>query len=80
LSYYEKEVEKEQKALLASGHLVETKIPIPAGRSEQEVHKVQHEVWLRTRRYASSSIDTTNHQLLLISRPQDVVAFSAALN
>jgi len=79
LSYYEQGVDKEQKALLASGHLVETKIRIPAGRSEGDVTIALREVWQRKGLYFSALVDRTNHQFLLISRPQDVAAFSAAI-
>ena len=78
--YYSVEITKEEQRLLASGYFVETKIRIPAGRSEGEVTIALREVWQRKGLYFSALVDRTNHQFLLISRPQDVAAFSAALN
>jgi hypothetical protein len=79
MRYYEQAVAKEQRALLASGHLVETQIGIPAERPSRDVHKVLHAVYQRTGAYYSASVDETNHHVMLISKPQDVAGFSAAL-
>ena len=79
MSYYEEKAAKMRKALLASGHLVETRIRIPTDRSEQEVHKALYAAYQRTGCYYSASVEATNHQVLLISKPRDVAAFSAAL-
>jgi hypothetical protein len=79
LRYYEQAVAQEQKALLASGHLVETQIDIPTNRPPAEVRKVLDAIYQRTGAYYSASVDETNHCVRLISKPQDVAAFSAAL-
>src|SRR5437588_4027906 len=77
--YYCEEITKEEQRLLASGYFAETKIRIPADRSDREVHKALHAVCQRTDFYCDASVDVTNHYVLLLSRPQDVATFSAAL-
>jgi hypothetical protein len=79
MRYYEEAVAKEQKALLASGHLVETQIGIPSDRPSREVHKALYAAYQRIGAYYSASVDETNHHVMLISNPQDVAGFSAAL-
>ena len=79
MSYYEEQVAKMQESLLASGHLVETRIRIHTDRSDREVHKALYAACQRTGCYYSASIDATNHRVVLISKPRDVAAFSAAL-
>jgi hypothetical protein len=79
MRYYEEAAAKEQKALLASGHLVETQIGIPTDRPSRDVHKVLYAVYQRTGAYYSASVDEMNHHVILISKPQDVAGFSAAL-
>jgi hypothetical protein len=79
MRYYEEAVAKEQKALLASGHLVETQIRIPADRSAREVHKALYSAYQRTGAYYSASVDETKHHVMLLSKPQDVAGFSATL-
>ena len=46
--YYSVEITKEEQRLLASGYFVETKIRIPADRSDREVHKALYAVCQRT--------------------------------
>jgi hypothetical protein len=77
--YYSDEIHREEQRLLASGYFVQTKIRIPADRSEREVHKALHAVCQRTDFYCDASVDVTNHHVLLLSRPKDVATFSVAL-
>jgi len=79
MSYYEEQAARMQGALLASGDLVETRIPVPADGSERDMLKTLYAVCQRTGYFYTASIDTTNHQVRLISKPKDVAVFSAAL-
>jgi hypothetical protein len=77
--YYCTELHKEEVRLLAKGDLVQTQVPIPTNRVDRDVHVALHAVCQRTGAYVSCSIDATNHYVLLVSKPRDVAAFSAAL-
>ena len=77
--YYCTELGKEEQRLLASGYLVKTPVRIGGGRSDRDVHIALHSVCERTGAYCSASRDGTNDCVLLISKPQDVATFSAAL-
>jgi len=79
MSYHEEQAAKMQESLLASGHLVETRIRIPTDRSDREVHKALYAACQRTGCYYSAWVDATKHRVVLISKPRDVAAFSAAL-
>jgi hypothetical protein len=77
--YYCTELHKEEERLLATGDLVETPIGIATNRTDRDVTLALHAVCERTGAYCSHSIDVTNHSLLLITRPQDIAVFSAAI-
>jgi hypothetical protein len=77
--YYCTELHKEEVRLLATSDLVQTQVPIPTNRVDRYVHIALHAVCQRTGAYVSCSIDATNHYVLLVSKPLDVAAFSAAL-
>jgi hypothetical protein len=77
--YYSDEIHKEEQRLLAAGYFVQTKIRIPPDRSEREVQKALYTVYQRTDFYCDASVDVTNHDVLLLSRPEDIATFSAAL-
>lgn len=79
MRYYEDEVAKAQKALLASGDLVERRIAIPSARSDREIYTALYEVRQRTGAYYWAYVQSTNHLVLLVSRPRDIAAFSAVL-
>jgi hypothetical protein len=79
--YYEKEAEKEKKVLLASGQLVEIRVPYAADgiRSDREIAKALLAVRRRTGADYWIDFDLTNRLMLVACRPRDVAAFSPAL-
>ena len=77
--YFIEEADKEQKVLLASGHLVESKIAISGTRSRQEVYQALAKTYQQTGAYWAATVDLTNRVVLLISKPKDAASFAAAL-
>ena len=77
--YFSQEADREEQALLASGHLVRTRIKISDSQSSREALTA---LWYRHRRtgaYWSGSVERTNHMVVLVSKPKDVASFAAAL-
>lgn len=79
MRYYEEEAQKAQKALLASGHLIQTNIPFLPNRPEGEIHKSLYAVFQRTGAYYSAEVNQTNGSVLLVCKPKDLEEFAAAL-
>ena len=81
LVYYEREAGKEMKTLLASGQLVEIRIPYSAGgsRSDREIAIALLAVHRRTGAYYWIDFDRTNRLMLFACKPLDLGAFSTAL-
>jgi hypothetical protein len=77
LAYYEKVAAAEKKALLASGRLVEFRIPytVEGERSDREIAKTLFAVWQRTGAGYWIDFDLTNHLMLVACRPRDVRQF-----
>jgi hypothetical protein len=77
LLYYERQAENEKKALVASGQLVEFKIPYTADgpRSDREIAKALLAVHQRTGADYWIDFDLTNHLMLIECRPGDVGKF-----
>ena len=77
--YFAEEAAKEQKLLLASGLLVESKIAISGRRSQGEVYLALAKSYQKTGAYWAATVDTTNRLVLLISKQKDAASFAAAL-
>ena len=77
LLYYESEAYKEKKALLASGRLVEFKIPYSANgtRSDREIALALLAVHRQTGAEYWIDFDLTNHLMLVACRPSEVRLF-----
>lgn len=78
-SYYLHRWESTQKALLASGLLVETKIAISDMWSSFGIYEELRRIERQTGAYWWATIDLTNQIVMLTSKPKDVAAFTAAL-
>ena len=77
LAYYEKVAHSEKKALLASGQLVEFRIPYTADgpQSDREIAKALYAVWQRTGAHYWIEFDRTNRLMLVACRPRDTNHF-----
>ena len=77
LTYYEREFATEKKALLASGRLVEFRLPYTAEglHTDREIAKALLAVWQRTGANYYIEFDRTNHIMLVACRPCDVRQF-----
>jgi len=75
--YYERKFAAEKRALLASGRLVEFRLPYTAEgpHSDREIAKALLAVWQRTGANYYFDFDRTNHILLVACRPCDVRQF-----
>jgi hypothetical protein len=75
--YYAERAQQEQKALLVSGHLVETNIALPIMWSERDLvaalSKTSGLYW------AVARVDTTNHLAFLICKPHQAEPLRQAL-
>jgi hypothetical protein len=81
LTYYEREFATEKKALLASGRLVEFRLPYTAEgpHSDREIAMALLAVFRRTGAEYWFDFDTTNRFMLVACRPRDLALFSTAL-
>ena len=77
LLYYEREFAREKKGLLASGRLVEFRLPYTAEgpHSDREIAKALLVAWRRTGADYFIDFDRTNRLMLIACRPCDVRQF-----
>ena len=77
--YFSQEAEKEEKALLKSGLLVQTPVAIPDLWSPRDALTALWNRYQETGAYWSASVDQTNHVVVIVSTPKDVASFASAL-
>ena len=78
-AYFSQEAEKEEKALLKSGLLVQTRVAIPETWSSREALTALWNRYQETGAYWAASVDRTNNIVVIISKPEDVASFVSAL-
>jgi hypothetical protein len=75
--YYGAQSQKQQEALLISGHLIETRISIPESWSKAEVFRALRKT--SGAYWAIAEVDNTNHVVRLICKPHQVAYFRQAM-
>jgi hypothetical protein len=77
--YYCQELDREERRLLASGHLVWAEFPLPEGKTVRDVLLSLRQEFLETGAYFRAIFDRTNGVVRVVCKPKDVAAFKAVL-